>query len=129
MLPNHDAVIDYIIYQSCKDKPEAYIPTCEDDLQYQMDRLKEEIYRRMALLEEEVRALQREYEKLGEKLHFCRDQSEGCPVQEEQEILLRMKQIEDELYMRKKYREDQEKMVIYHCLWEFHEEKQIKVVS
>merc|ERR1719183_501574 len=43
--------------ERCTNHPEAYVPSCKQDLNFEMSKLKEEVIRRRALLEEEVRQL------------------------------------------------------------------------
>merc|ERR1712048_1245169 len=52
------------VLERCKHHPEAYIPSCEQDLNFQINKLKEEVTRRRALLEEEVRQLHEEERRL-----------------------------------------------------------------
>ena len=56
--------------RGCTSQPDKYVPSCRQDLQFQIDRLSEEIRRRKALLMEEMRELAKE--RSGCVLHRVR---------------------------------------------------------
>mmetsp|Transcript_3902 Transcript_3902/g.12382 ORF Transcript_3902/g.12382 Transcript_3902/m.12382 type:complete len:1071 (+) Transcript_3902:67-3279(+) len=103
----------------CKDKPHAYIPTCEADLNFQIKRLREEVQRREALMMEEVQQLKEKQTELAEQLSSCQQQPEGCPEEEQQRLLLNIKQMDDQVTTREARETRDERAHIDECLLKF----------
>eukprot|EP00941_MAST-03F_sp_MAST-3F-sp1_P000275 g275.t1 len=101
----------------CKTRAQAYTVSCEQDLNFQIGKLQEEVARRQALLKEELRQLEQEEARLENSLKECRGRTDGCPPEEEQKLLLQLMRSQEELMRRRNTASREEKIIIYRCLY------------
>lgn len=113
----------------CKSKPHVYVPTCESDLNFQIKRLREEVLRRKALMLEEVEQMKVKQEEVSDALSKCRGEGEGCPEEEEQRLLLSLKQLEDQVESRQASTMEQDKVHVMQCMLDFKDNPHIKKVE
>merc|ERR1711939_1149212 len=83
----------------------------------QITKLQEEVIRRRALLEEEVRQLQEEETRLQKQLNECRSRPNGCEQTTEHRLLLQIMKAQDQLYRRKKKKRRDDQLLVLKCLW------------
>ena len=103
----------------CLQRSSQYIPSCEQDLSFQVQRLESEVTRRQALLAEEVQQLKNEAVNVRAELEQCRSARDGsCPEQREQSLSLQIMRAEDELYRRERNQLRDEQFTIINCLWQ-----------
>lgn len=103
----------------CQKSPAAYVPSCQQDLKFQINKYKEEIWRRRALLDEEVRQLHEEELRLQKYLTACRARPSGCDESTEHRTLLQIMKAQDQLYRRKKKKQRDEQLTVLKCLWQY----------
>lgn len=113
----------------CRTKPHVYVPTCESDLKFQIKRLQEEVLRRKALMLEEVEQMKVKQQEVSDALSKCRARGEGCPEEEEQRLLLSLKQLEDQVESRQATTMEQDKVHVMQCLLDFKDNPHIKKVE
>jgi hypothetical protein len=101
----------------CVAQPSQYIPTCEQDLGFQVARLRSEVTRRVALLSEEVQQLKNEEVNLRAELEQCRARESSCDDQRLQALSLQIMRAEDELYRRERNQLRDDQFTIVNCLW------------
>merc|ERR1711871_322783 len=105
--------------RSCRERPDQYQPGCEEDLSFQITRLKQETERRIALAAEQHRHVTEKVEKAGKALRKCQDQSGGCPPDEEQPLRLEVKKFQECADIHERHENEVSWRKIYSCLWKY----------
>jgi len=101
----------------CRTNKDKFVPTCEDDLTFQIGKLEEEVARRKAQLEVELQRIKREIQRLRDALNECTNRPGNCPIDEEQRLKLQLMNAERELERREGASSLQDKLTMFRCLY------------
>ena len=102
-------------------------PGCKESLKFEIDRLKQEVDRRRALLMEMVREAESDRDALREFIDDCPNKPNGgCSKQLEWQKRLQLKKIEDMLHRMNKREAERALIKIYKCLYEHREAKSLE---
>lgn len=96
-----------------------YQPGCEEDLAFQITRLKEESERRQALIEEETLHIESLLKDATKTLKTCQGQVSGCEPEKEAHLRLSKKHISECVDVRKRHDHEVSWRMIYGCLWKY----------
>lgn len=113
----------------CKKKPAAYVPSCQQDLTFQIQKLQEELARRRAQLAAEQQKVDDETNREQSMLAACLARPDGCPPDEEQQYKLQLMKAQQELERREGASDEMEQLVIYKCLYKHARDPTVKAAE
>jgi hypothetical protein len=105
--------------RKCRAEPDKYQPGCDEDLSFQITRLKEESERRQALIEEETLHIETVLKDATKALKTCQGQASGCEPKKEAQLRLSKKHISECVDVRKRHDHEVAWRMIYGCLWKY----------
>jgi len=108
--------------EHCRKNNDDCVPTFEEDLTFQIEKIEEEVARRRAQLARELQRIKSEVVRISAALKECQERATGCPPDEEQEYKLQLMHAEQELRRRQNAARSFEELVIYKCLYTHHED-------
>lgn len=94
-----------------------YQPGCDEDLSFQISRLKEESERRQALVEEETMHIELKLDQATKTLKTCQGQANGCEPSKEDALRLNQKHVRECVDVRRRHDHEIAWRMIYSCLW------------
>lgn len=109
--------------RECRAKPDQYQPGCDEDLSFQVTRLRQESERRQALIQEETIHLERKLTEAKDELKKTCDSAQGCDPSVEQGLRLRVKQVQECVDIRVRHDHEVSWRLIYACLWKYRDVK------
>ena len=102
-------------------------PGCIESLQFEITRLRQEVQRRRALLLEMISEAKENAKRYQDQIDDCQSKPNGgCPKQEEWQLRLQLKRVQDMLRRMEKRETERTIIRIYKCLYEHREVKQLK---
>jgi hypothetical protein len=113
----------------CKAKPAEFAPGCAETIQFEIDRLQQEVNRRRALLAEMIVEYRQDLSAVKTQIKDCRARSRGCPTKEQQSLLFKQKNVEDILEKMEKRDQQRTILKIYRCLYDHREIEGLKTSS
>jgi len=113
----------------CRKKPAAYVPSCEQDLTFQINKLLEEIARRRAQLQGESQKVDDEAGRLQGGMAACLARPDGCPPDEMQNLKLQLMKAQQELARREGSSHEEDLLTIYKCLYKHSEDVTVKAAE
>merc|ERR1712072_1433328 len=107
--------------KKCKVRPQDFVPGCAADLEFQINRLQDEVENRVA---SETRR-----SALQSALKECNKPSGKCTTAEEQNLIMEMKQVTTEIDIRQRAQTDMDWRRLYGCLWKYRTVGQVHSVE
>ena len=109
--------------RECRAKPDQYQPGCDEDLSFQVTRLRQESERRQALIAEETIHLERKLDEATNELNKVCGSTNGCEPNVEQQLRLRVKNVQECVDIRVRHDHEVSWRLIYSCLWKYRDVK------
>lgn len=107
----------FLFLHSVSFSSSRYQPGCDEDLSFQISRLKEESERRQALVEEETMHIDMKLDEATKTLKICQGQANGCEPSKEGVLRLNVKHIRECFDVRRRHDHEVAWRLIYSCLW------------
>ena len=115
--------------KKCKVRPQDFVPGCAADLEFQINRLQDEVENRVAYLAQKRVESETRRSALQSALKECNKPSGKCTTAEEQNLIMEMKQVTTEIDIRQRAQTDMDWRRLYGCLWKYRTVGQVHSVE